>query len=275
MTSIAPHNHHKTHHKITTETSTRLQSAIYHGWLEHRRKLPKHHEFRYQVFMVYLDLSELDKVFEQNSYWSIEKFNIASFKRRDYLGNSNEPLDIAVRKKVQEETGTYPDGPIRMLTNIRFLGINFNPITCYYIFNHSEKLEFIIAEVTNTPWGERHAYVLRCDPSAPHQRIRFKKALHVSPFNPMSIEYEWCNNTPAATVLLHMRNWRNQQIHFDATLSLTRNELNGRSMTRILISFPFITLKVITAIYWQALKLWLKRVPVYQHFKHQPTNHKT
>ena len=260
--------------KATIDASSLMHSGIYHGWLEHRRKYPQRHEFRYRIFMVYLDLSELEQVFVQSKFWSIEKFNIASFQRADYLGSADESLDIAVRKKVNAETGTYPNGPIRMLTNLRYFGFNFNPLTCYYIFNCDEELQFVVAEVTNTPWGERHAYVLRCNPSASRQRIRFKKALHVSPFNPMSIEYEWVNNIPGDSVLLHMRNWRNQQIQFDATLNLIREPLNRKSMRKILCSFPFITLKVILAIYWQALKLWLKRIPVYSHYKHRENDQK-
>ena len=257
------------HHHSTVTGTTGLHSAIYHGWLEHRRKLPKSHHFRYKLFMMYLDLSELELVFAKNWLWSLEKYNWACFKRKDYLGNNNEPLDTSVRKIVHKQAGEYPDGPIRMLTNIRCFGFNFNPITCYYIFNNDEQLKFVVAEVTNTPWGERHAYVLRCDPTAKRQRIRFKKALHVSPFHPMSIEYEWQNNTPGAGILLHMRNWRNQQIHFDATLNLTREEISGESMTKVLTRFPLMTFKVIASIYWQALKLWLKGIPVYQHVKHE------
>ncbi|VUD52812.1 hypothetical protein TDB9533_01708 [Thalassocella blandensis] len=244
-----------------------LQSAIYRGWVQHRRFSPTQHQFRYQVFMMYLDLAELDEVFAGSRCWSVDTANLAYFKREDYLGDAAEPLEFSVRKKVQEETGHYPDGPIRMLTNLRYFGFVFNPITCYYIFNSSEQLEFVVAEVTNTPWGERHAYVLRCDPLRKRQRISFEKEMHVSPFNPMNIQYEWKNNTPSETLVLHMINWFESHKQFDATLKLERHEISPASLAKTLAMYPFMTLKVVMTIYWQAMKLWFKRTPTYSHPK--------
>lgn len=251
----------------SSRDSRGLQSAIYHGWVQHRRFSPTQHVFKYQVFMMYLDLAELDEVFDGSRCWSVGKPNMAWFKREDYFGNSEESLDLAVRKKVQEETGHFPDGPIRMLSNLRYFGFNFNPITCYYIFNSSEQLEYVMAEVTNTPWGERHAYVLRCDPVKKRQRIKFQKEMHVSPFNPMNIEYEWVNNTPSAKLVLHMTNWYDSGKQFDATLSLNRKEISPRSLASTLAVYPFMTMKVVLTIYWQAMKLWLKRTPTFTHPK--------
>lgn len=255
--------------KAADESGARgLQSAIYKGWVEHRRFSPTTHKFRYQVFMMYLDLSELDEVFKGSRCWSVGKSNLAWFKREDYLGDARDPLDLAVRKKVQEETGYYPTGPVRMLTNLRYFGFIFNPITCYYIFNSSEQLEYVVAEVTNTPWKERVAYVLPCDPLRKRQRIYFEKEMHVSPFNPMNIRYEWANNSPAEKLVVHMRNWCEAQKNFDATLSLTRKEISPLSLAKTLAAHPFMTFKVVATIYWQALKLWLKRTPTYSHPKH-------
>mgnify|MGYP000429725471 CR=1 FL=1 len=145
-------------------TTKALRSGIYKGWLRHRRSHPKTHEFRYRTFMMYIDLSELDTLFDVHPFWSNKKPALAYFRRSDYLGDPNTPLDDAVRLKVQEETGEYPRGRVALLTNLRYFGLSFNPISCYYVFNRNDQLETILAEVTNTPWNEKHYYVLPCDP---------------------------------------------------------------------------------------------------------------
>lgn len=249
---------------------TPLCSAIYKGWVRHRRYSPTYHEFRYRVFMMYLDLSELNRVFSDTLLWSCEKVNAATFRRSDYLGDPTVPLDQAVRSRVEEETGHYPTGPIRLLTNLRYFGYLMNPISCYYIFENRdssgpERLEYIVAEVTNTPWKERHSYVLACDPNQRKQRINFQKSLHVSPFNPMDIEYRWKNNTPDNSLLIHMQNWQQQKMQFDATLQLKRSDINPSILRALILRYPFMTIKTALTIYWQALKLLIKRTPVYNH----------
>ncbi len=245
--------------------SSELKSAIYSGWVRHRRSHPGTHVFRYKVFMMYLDLDELDRVFTGTRLWSVEKNNLASFKRSDYLGDPSIPLDTAVRMKVQQETGIYPSGAIRVLTNLRYFGYLINPITCYYIYDETGRLQFLIAEVTNTPWNERHAYVLPCDPDERNLRTRFSKSLHVSPFNPMELEYQWLSNQPGKNLLIHMQNWKQTKMEFDATLCLKRESVTPARLTSLIISYPHMTFKVVFGIYWQALKLFIKRIPIYSH----------
>jgi DUF1365 family protein len=251
-----------------------MQSAIYKGWVRHRRFSPAPHQLRYSVFMMLLDLAELDKVFAGSWLWSTRRWALARFKRADYLGDPAVPLDTAVRRRVAELAGVYPEGPIRLLTNVRYFGFIINPISCYYCFDNNEQLQFIIAEVNNTPWDERHSYVLQCKPESKYQRIRFNKQLHVSPFNPMDIEYDWRSSLPEQQLRIHMQNWREvdggQLKEFDATLVLEREPLSVKALRLLLCQYPLMTIKVVAAIYWQAIKLWCKKVPIYDHPGNDP-----
>jgi uncharacterized protein len=242
-----------------------MQSAIFKGWIRHRRHVPTSHSFIYKVFMMYLDLSELDQVFKNSRLWSVERRTLARFKRSDFFGDPNVPLDTAVRQRVQEETGVYPEGPVRLLANLRYFGFIMNPVTCYYCFDKQENLQAIVAEVNNTPWDERHSYVLNCDPSKQHQRITFDKTFHVSPFNPMDVHYAWRSNLPERNLYISMQNWRDDQVEFDAMLALTRKEITPARLRALIWQYPFMTMQVVIGIYWQAVKLFFKRVPVHDH----------
>jgi len=194
---------------------------------------------------------------------------LAWLRRSDYLGDPAVPLDQAVRDKVEQETGRRPEGPIRLLTHLRYFGLAFNPVSFYYCFDATgQQLETIVAEITNTPWKERHAYVLAdttSDSSRELRRYRFGKSFHVSPFMEMDMDYDWCFGVPGQSLGVHMVNLKQGRKVFDATLVLERQEIGTLSLARVLTIFPFMTLKVVGAIYWQALRLWLKRMPFYTH----------
>lgn len=248
-----------------------MKSAIYKGWVRHRRFTPTQHALRYQVFMLLLDLDELDFVFDSSKWWSTTSWAPARFKREDYLGDPAIPLDQAVRMLVQQRTGHYPEGKIQLLTNLRYFGFIMNPISCYYCFDKNDELQFVIAEVNNTPWDERYCYVLPCEPKQYYQRINFQKELHVSPFNPMDVRYHWRCNPPDQTLRINMQNWRGPQHHqvkeFDATLVLNRQALTGDSLRKTITRQPLMTVKVVAAIYWEALKLFIKKTPLFNHPK--------
>lgn len=254
-----------------------MKSALYSGWMRHRRVLPKAHDFRYDLFMLYLDLSELDSVFAGRWFWSVRRMALARFRREDHLGDPSLPLDHAVRDLVAERTGQRPAGPIRLLTHLAYFGYGFNPVSFYYCFDAADvHVETIVAEVNNTPWGEQHCYVLD-QAHAPRKgglaRHLFDKDFHVSPFMPMEIGYDWMFGDPGEELLVHMiLNSRpdaaggdGPQKMFDATLHLERQAITGASLAGVLARFPFMTLKVIVGIHWQALRLWLKGVPVFAH----------
>lgn len=258
--------------------SGELSSAIYQGTVRHRRFSPKKHEFSYQVFMMYLDIKELDKVLSFSPFWSASRWAPARFKRDDfhlnkkYLDNPNTEslpnIDDSIRDTVEQETGTRPSGPIRMLVNLRYWGYSINPLSTYYCFDTSgEKIVAIVAEVHNTPWNERHAYVLSEGDFNKKQLCRFQKKFHVSPFNPIDMSYRWQSTTPTNILSIHLENWQKNSKIMDATLTLKYQPINAKNMNAILIRFPWMTVKVVMAIYWQALKLWLKGVPTFNHTK--------
>ena len=250
-----------------------MHSALYHGWLDHRRLAPRRHAFRYRLFMAYLDLAELDHVFRGRWLWSTRHAALARFDRRDHLGDPAQPLDQAVRALVAERTGHRPEGPIRLLTHLRYFGYVFNPVSFYYCFEPAGRtVEAVVAEVHNTPWGERHCYVLRSDsPAADSLHARSVKAMHVSPFHPMSLHYDWRLHTPGEALTAHMA--LREAGHADpepapifaATLALQRVPITGTSLAGTLLRFPWMTAKVIAAIHWEALRLWVKRVPLFDH----------
>ncbi len=258
-----------------------MHSAIYRGSLDHRRFLPRAHAFRYPLFLMYLDLAELGTVFRGRWLWSASRVALARFDRRDHLGDPSTPLDVAVRDIVQQRTGVRPGGPIRLLTHLRYFGHCFNPVSFYYCFDAGDtQVETIVAEVNNTPWGERHCYVLAdacaAAPAAAqagaHRRYRTKKVFHVSPFMPMDLQYDWGFSAPGERIGVHMALSEEAAVDgpaprklFDATLGLRRTPIGCASLAAVLLRHPFMTLQVIAAIHWQALRLWLKHIPFQAH----------
>lgn len=246
-----------------------MQSALYQGWVRHRRHEPQTHAFRYRLFLLWLDLAELDQVFAGRWLWSVNRPNLAAFWRSDYLGDPALSLDEAVRRAVTRHNGRRPTGPIRLLTHPRYFGYGFNPLSLYYCYEpDGVALEAVLAEVTNTPWGERHVYALPMErnlgsPERPH--FRTPKAFHVSPFMPMDLEYVWHLNCPGERLLVHLDERQGARKLFDATLDLRRRPLTGANLARSLARFPFMTGRVILGIYWQALRLWLKGVKIFEH----------
>jgi uncharacterized protein len=246
--------------------------------VRHRRHEPSDNRFQYRLFMMYLDLAELPQVFEPYLLWSAKRAAPARFRREDYLRLNDDaalPLDESVRRLVTTRTGKRPTGPIRLLTHLRYFGYSFNPVSFYYCFDSTgTNVETIVAEITNTPWKERHAYVLPVATSAGSGgawRFQFDKEFHVSPFMPMDMRYDWRFSAPAAGLHVHMENRRDGRPAFDATLSLKREPINGASLARALVGFPLMTAQVITLIHWQALRLWLKRTPFFTHPDKLPT----
>jgi DUF1365 family protein len=247
-----------------------MNSAIYRGTIRHRRFTPVENTFRYRLFFMFLDLAEMPAALDVHPLWSAGRVNLAYFRRRDHFGDARIPLDHCVRDYVETETGLRPSGPIRMLTHLRYFGYCFNPVTFYYLSDSSDtRLETIIAEVTNTPWGQRHLYVMddgrNIHPDRRWRRFRFSKAFHISPYMPMDIDYDWRFSVPGDRLNVHLMNFRDGQQVFDATLDLSRTPLNRQNLTRMILLYPAMTVKVVAMIYWQAFKLKIKQTPFYDH----------
>jgi hypothetical protein len=221
---------------------------VYEGWVRHRRFTPVAHTFRYPLYLVYLDLDELPGVLARSRLWS----RIARFDRADHLGDPARPLRTEVLDLVEAQTGSRPAGPVRVLTQLRHFGIGFNPVSFYYCFDDADRLAAVAAQVTNTPWGERHAYVLG---------ERVGKELHVSPFLEMDGEYACRFSLPGRTLQVQIES----APAFDATLSLLRREIDAALLRRLLVRYPVPPAAVLARIYLQALRLKLRGAPYHPH----------
>ena len=248
-----------------SEGST-LHSCLYEGWVEHRRRSPSPHAFRYSLFWTYLDLDELDVLFAGRWLWSATRPTLAWFRREDHHGPPEQPLTESVRDVIEGAGFPRPVGPIRLLTQLRYFGYVMNPVSFYYCFDESgRRLRNVVAEVNNTPWGERHLYALSEDdfrgPPAPTTR----KSFHVSPFMPMEMTYGWSLSEPGANLSVRIACRRERERSFDVAMQLERRRWSDANLRSMLVRYPLMTARVTAAIYWQALLLWWKRTPYFPH----------
>jgi DUF1365 family protein len=214
--------------------------------------------------MFYLDLDELPALFDDYRLWSARGRAVAEFRRADHAGDPAGDLATHVRDLVEEQTGQRPDGRVALLTHLRYFGYCFNPISVFYCYDDSGELCNTVLEVSNTPWKERHCYVLDSQGDAV-RRHEFDKAFHVSPFMDMNMRYRCKLRPPGDELLFALENWRDDKKLFDAHLNLAREPISAASLRRCLLTDPLMTLRVTSLIHWQAIRLWLKGTPLFAH----------
>jgi len=245
-------------------------SAVYEGTIRHRRFEPVEHEFSYRLFLMYLDLGELPGVLDPYPFWSARRRALARFRREDFMGDPARPLAECARDAVEAETGSRPAGPVRLLAGLRYLGHSFNPVSFYYCFDRAgERVEAVVADVENIPWGERHAYVLaRGEREGPVLSGEMDKALHVSPLMGMDQTYAFRAGEPGERLAVHIESrpaGERGRRSFDATLNLRRRELSRPLLARLLVRYPALSLQVVAKIYAQSLRLKLKGARYFPH----------
>jgi hypothetical protein len=244
-----------------------MDSAIYFGTVRHRRFEPVPHSFSYGVFMAFLDIDRIQELTGISRLLSYNRFNWASFDERDHFGDPSLSLRQRLELDASAHGVSLPDGPIFLLTHLRYLGYNFNPVSFFYCYDAQERLQLVLAEVNST-FGESYNYWLSQDhelPSLNAKRYRTAKALHVSPFMSMKLGYTFTLTPPDRKLVVHMDTIEDGKPFFDATLKLERKPWSAHSLHRALLSHPWMTGKVIVAIHWEALRLYLKKVPVFAH----------
>lgn len=244
-------------------------SAVYEGSVRHRRFEPVEHSFRYRLFLIYLDLGELPGVLDPYPLFSARRRALARFRREDFMGDPDRPLDECARDAVLATTGARPTGPVRLLTGLRYLGHSFNPVSFYYCFDSSgARVDAIVADVQNIPWGERHPYVLaRGKRRGTVLSDELDKTFHVSPLMGMDQTYAFRATEPGERLTVHIasRPRNGEGTTFDATLSLRRRELSRRTLAGLLARYPVMSLQVVAKIYAQSLRLKSKGARYHPH----------
>lgn len=259
-----------------------MESCLYEGVVYHERLQPVKHRFHHRLYMHFIDLAEVPAL-RRAGLLSERRFSPNGFLRRDHFGDPKQPLAESVRDRVWRETGVEARGPIRVLTQLRNLGYYFSPLNLFFCYaSDADRVETVVAEVQNTPWRERHGYVLwrgNQVATAPAAEYRHAKSFHVSPFLGMDFDYHWRLSPPDSQLRIGIENIRENTPTFRASMALRRVPLSHRSQQSMHWRYPLMTARIAATIYLQAFRLWRKKCPFYPHPRHRaeattpPTTH--
>lgn len=247
-----------------------MYSRLMVGRVDHRRYQPSPHHLNYTLFMPAIDLDELalltKKVWGFGERW----WHWARFRRQDYLAGDGD-LKLAVQNKVAELTGEQLNGRVVAVCHLRYLGLYFSPVNFYYLYDEEQQWRYLLAEVSNTPWNERHYYAIPAFKGSDGSNWRHAKAFHVSPFNPLEQEYQWRLKPLSERLFIYLACYQQHKV-FDATLAMKSRDFTSSTLIKLLLATPVMAIKVMAGIYWHALKLWLKRVPIHDYLKYKTQN---
>ena len=232
-------------------------SSLYVGSVMHRRMQPRIHRFRYRAFWLLLDLDELTELSSRLRWFSYNRPNVFSFYDSDHGDGTATSLRAQVERQLGEAEVDRAGGRIRLLCMPRTLGYCFNPLSIFFCYRADTSLAALIYQVHNT-FGERHSYVIRVEDQgdAVHQRCR--KLFYVSPFLDMDLCYDFQISGPDERIAVGIRAGSSEKTILNAVLTGTRINLTDRNLSLVFLKVPAITIKVMAAIHWEALRLWAK-----------------
>lgn len=247
-----------------------MNSCLYKAQVMHNRMKPKSHRFHYHVFMFYLDLDELDQLCKKHWLLSKNKFNFFSFRDKEHLQLPIENPDTS--KSTKEHVITYlkqngfnfVDQRIMILTNLNILGYNFNPVSFYFIIGKEGTAECAVAEVGNT-FGEMKPYFMSAEMLRENNfHLNTTKYFYVSPFIEHDTKFDFNLGVPGDKLTIRIDDYKDEERFFISTLTGIKKELTTGKLVLYSLRFPLLTLRIISLIHWNALVLWLKKIPYYK-----------